>query len=43
MNPQNSMVPSSGLTMEQKHIALATGSFLLGGLAMWFWMRPKAR
>lgn len=32
-----------GLTMDQKHVALATGSFLLGGVAVWWWLKRKQK
>lgn len=32
-----------GLTMDQKHIVLATSSFALGGALVWWFMRRKQK
>lgn len=42
---ENSMQQSggTGLTMGQKHVVLAVGSFALGSVFMWWWQQRKAR
>jgi len=42
---RHSLTPVSGLglTMDQKHVVLATSSFALGSLLMWWWQKRKQK